>query len=543
MTLSSAAGDIGAKLTSPFSVEYLFLFLPACLLVYGIVPNKGKKYVLLAASCLFYWLISGKLIVYLLLTAVSMHWFGLWLDRLRTQMKERLKAAPQEDRKALKRSLMKKQRAVITFAVVLQLGVLLTLKYTGFFLGNVNTLLSWLHSSAKIEIPTFLVPVGLSFFSLQAVAYLLDVYRGTVNADDNPMRLLLFLGFFPQIVEGPICRYDQTAQKLWNVGQIRYDDLTRGLVRIAYGMMKKIVVADRLDPLVKTVFTDYDSYDGGVIAAAAILYTVQLYMDFSGSMDAVLGTASIFGITLPENFERPFFSKTVPEFWMRWHITLGAWFRDYVFYPVTTAAPIKKLTIKARKRLGNHYGPLLAGGISLFCVWLGNGVWHGVGWNFIFFGMYHFALIFGGGLFGPLAKRIGSALHIDPERRPFRVLRTLRTTALVIVGELFFRAEGFLAGCAMFGKMLTQFTLRGLNAKTLSALGVDVYDLVIVFVTLVIVLAVSILQEKGLRVRDLILRQPTPLRWGVVYALLFFIVIFGAYGTNYTPVNPLYAQY
>ena len=538
--LISAAGS---KLTSCFSAEYLFVFLPVFLFAYSIVPDRWKKYVLITASCLFYCLVSGKLIVYLLLTAALMHWFGIWLDRLQTQMKDRLSLAEKEERKAIKNNFAAKKRSVITLAAMLQLGTLLTLKYTGFFLTNINTLLSALHSTAQFEIPSFLIPVGLSFFSLQAVSYLLDVYRGVIPADDNLPRLLLFLGFFPQIVEGPICRYRQTADALWNPQPIRYDNLTHGLTRIAWGVMKKIVVADRLDPLVKKVFTDYASFDGGVIALAAVFYTVQLYMDFSGAMDVVIGTAQIIGVALPENFKRPFFSKTISEFWTRWHITLGAWFRDYVFYPVTTAAPMKKLTTRARKKLGNHYGPLLAGGIALFCVWLGNGVWHGVGWHFIFFFFYHFALIYSGNLLSPLTKRAGSLLHIDPERIAFRWLRILRTTVLVVIGELFFRANGLWAGLAMFKAIFTRFSLPALNAELLSGLGVDWQDLLIVGVTVGIVFTVSVIQEKGVRVCDALYRKPTVIRWGTLYALLLFIIVFGAYGNGYTPVDPLYAQY
>ena len=540
LALISAAG---AKLTSCFSAEYLFVFLPFFLLIYGVVPVPWKKNVLIAASCLFYCLISGKLIVYLLLTAALMHWFGIWLDRLQTQMKDRLSLAEKEERKAIKNNFAAKKRAVVTLAAVLQLGTLLTLKYTGFFLTNINTLLSALHSTAQFEIPSFLIPVGLSFFSLQAVSYLLDVYRGVILAESNPARLLLFLGFFPQIVEGPICRYGQTAEALWNAGPIRYENLTHGLTRIAWGVMKKIVVADRLDPLVKNVFTDYESFDGGVIALSAVLYTVQLYMDFSGAMDVVLGTAQIIGVELPENFKRPFFSKTISEFWTRWHITLGAWFRDYVFYPVTTAGPMKKLTTRARKKLGNHYGPLLAGGIALFCVWLGNGVWHGVGWHFIFFGLYHFALIYGGNLLSPLTKRVGTLLHIDPERFVFRCLRILRTAVLVVIGELFFRAYGLKAGLKMFQMIFMRFSFPALNAELLSKLGVDGQDLMIVGVAVGIVFAVSLMQEKGVNVRDALYQKPTVIRWSALYALILFIVIFGAYGNGYTPVDPLYAQY
>lgn len=535
----------GTKLTSCFSAEYLFVFLPVFLIVYGIVPGKCRRGVLIAASCIFYFLVSGKLIVYLLLTVFSMHWFGIWLDRLQTQMKEHTASLPKEDRKTVRKSYAAKRRAVVTLAVVLQLGLLLTLKYTGFFLGNLNTFLTALQIPIQCNIPTFLIPLGISFFSLQAVSYLSDVYRCSIPADDNLAKLLLFIGFFPQITEGPICRYRETADALWNAGPIRYENLTLGLTRIAWGMMKKIVAADRLDPLIRNVFTDFTEYDGGVIALAAVLYTVQLYMDFSGAMDACLGTAQIIGVVLPENFRRPFFSKTISEFWTRWHITLGAFFRDYVFYPVSVAGPMKKLTILARKKLGNRKGTLITGGTALFCVWLCNGLWHGVGWSFIFFGLYHFALIYSGNLLSPLTARIGGWLRIDPDRFIFRWLRIIRTSLLVVTGELFFRAHGLRAGMQMFRQMVTRFSFESLipDAELLSKLGVDVQDLLIVGVTVLLVFVIGLLREKGVDIRGELFRKPTAIRWTVFYALIMYIVIFGAYGEGYAPVDPLYAQY
>ena len=544
MSLTSLllAGKVD-DLTSFFSIAYIAVFLPASIIAYTVTPKKLKKYFLLAASCGFFWFISGKLLVYLLLTAFSMHYFGLWLDRIQNQLHAQLAITEKEDRKAVKARFQLRQREVILLAVLLHIGVLLVLKYTDFFATNVNSLIAHLGLSFSFEIPKFLMPIGISFFSLQALSYILDVYHGVTKADDNIFRIGLFIGFFPQIVEGPICRYNQTAEQLWNVKPIQFADLSLGLQRILFGMMKKIVVADRLSPLVDVVFKDYKDYEGGIIAFAAICYTIQLYMDFSGSMDAVVGTAQIFGIKMPENFERPFFSKSISEFWKRWHITLGTWFKDYIFYPVTTAKAMKKLTSASRKKIGNHYGPLLAGGIALFCVWFCNGLWHGSAWNYIFFGMYHFALILGGNIIAPPVKWLNQKLHINPKWFIYRVLQMLRTTVLVIIGELFFRAHGLRAGLNMFKIMVTKFTFPVFNDELFEKLGIDYLDLVIVAVTVVIVFAVSCINERGVCIRESLARRNIVLRWAVLYALILYIIIFGAYGLGYIPVDPLYAQF
>lgn len=533
----------GSAMTSFFSAAYLVVFLPVCLVIFSILPERLKKYFLLAADCAFFWLISGKLLVYLLLTALSMHYFGLWLDRVQNETQLLLAQVDRAERKSIRKRQQSVQRRIVLLAVVLHIGVLFAFKYSGFAASNINTLLAHLHIPVQLVIPKYVMPIGISFFTLQALSYIVDVQRGVTKADTNLLRLTLFISFFPQIVEGPICRYDQTAQQLWNVKAITYSNLSLGLQRIAFGMMKKVVIADRLNPLVKNVFNNYTDFDGGVIALAAVCYTVQLYMDFSGSMDAVAGTAQIFGIVMPENFRQPFFSKTISEFWKRWHITLGTWLKDYVFYPVVTLKPMEKLTSAARKKLGNHYGPLLASGVALFCVWFCNGLWHGAAWSYLFFGMYHFVLILGGNIIAPPVRAVNARLHIRAESFPYRLLQMLRTTVLVIIGELFFRANGLRAGLHMFRTMITSLSFSGINAALLKTLGINSADLIIVAVTLLIVFVVGLLHEKGRSVRTWLAGKPVVLRWAVLYALILFIVVFGAYGNGYTPVAPMYAQF
>ena len=544
MRLSSLllAGQ-GKSLTSLFSLLYLILFLPACIIGYTVTPRKWKRYFLLLASYGFFWLICGELVIYLVLSTFSVHYFGIWIDRIGQQMKAALSELPKEERKQAKAGFVKKQRCVVALAAVLHIGLLLVLKYSPFFTTNINTILEKLGASFKLEIPAYLMPLGISFFTLQAVSYIVDVYRGVTKADDNILRLALFMSFFPQIIEGPICRYNQTADQLWNVRPIEYKNLTFGIQRILYGMLKKVVVADRLNLFVSAIFDTNNEYEGGIIAIGAVCYTVQLYMDFSGSMDAVVGTAQIFGITMPENFERPFFSRTISEFWKRWHISLGAWFKDYIFYPVTSAKKMKKLTSSARKKLGNHYGPLVAGSIALFCVWFCNGLWHGSAWSFIFFGMYHFVLILIGNMLEPPVQALNKKLHINPKWFVYRLLQILRTCVLVVIGELFFRARGLRAGMDLFKRIISNFSFSTIDDKLLKKLSADKYDFIIVGVTLLIILAVSILNEKGICIRESLAKRNIVLRWTLLYALLLYIIIFGAYGLGYKPVDPMYAQF
>lgn len=307
--------------------------------------------------------------------------------------------------------------------------------------------------------------------------------------------------------------------------------------------MQEIIVADRLNALVKLVFDNYGCYDGGIIALGAILYTLQLYCDFSGTMDLALGMGRIFGVTLPENFRQPFFSRTAGGFWNRWHITLGTWLRDYVYYPVSLSKPAKSLTKHARKKLGNRYGPLLASSLALICVWLGNGLWHGAGSQYLFFGIYYFVLIVAGSLIEPSAARLAEKLGVSREAWGYRAFQIARTLVIIVVGELFFRANGLHAGFDMFGIMVSQFSLESFADGTVLKLGMDAKDFAVVGVSVVVLLVVGLLRERGVDIVGKIGAQKLPVRWIVWYAVFLVLLIFGAYGAAYTPVDPMYAQF
>lgn len=531
------------SLSSYFSIEYLAVLLPVSVGMYAVLPQKFRRVSLLLSSYLFFWAVSGKLIVYLLLSTLSIHHIGIWLSSLQRDCDSFIEEASRERRKEIKARYLTKQRLVLAFAVTLHIGLLLALKYTPFFANNLNSVFQALHLPLSVAIPSFVLPIGISFYTLQATAYIFDVYRRKIPADRNLLRLALFMGFFPQIMEGPICRYSETAQQLWEAPKLRYKNLTFGLQRILFGLMKKTVIADRLNVMIKNVFSGYESYDGFVIALAAVCYTIQLYMDFSGTMDLVAGSGQIFGMKLPENFKQPFFSRTISEFWKRWHITLGTWFRDYLFYPLSMSKPLKRLTIRARKRLGNHFGPLLAGAVALFCVWVCNGLWHGAGWHYLFFGMYHFGLILMGSMVEPLAARMAKMLRIRRSSFPYRCVQTARTAVLVCIGELFFRAHGLRAGLSMFKRIITDFSLKSIHSRSIFTFGMDRHDFLIVLVMLTLIFLVSVLKERNVALREQVAAQNIAVRFAVYYALILSVVIFGAYGAGYVPVDPIYAGF
>jgi D-alanyl-lipoteichoic acid acyltransferase DltB (MBOAT superfamily) len=541
--------------SSYFDTAFLVLFLPVSVAVYMLLPRQNLRRVwLLLCSLFFFWCDGKGLLVFILLSTLFMHHGGLWLGRLQGELDAALTDLPKEEKKAVRERFKKRKRLVLAFFIALELGMLAVLKYAGFFVNNLNGLMGLFSSGTKFIVPHFLLPMGISFYTMQAMSYLFDVYRGKLAPDTNIGRLLLYMSFFPNIMEGPICRWSDTAESLWNAERVTYERLTRGAQRILWGMVKKIVIADRLNPFVQNVFGGYDvmegadllhfdftAYPGWVVALASAAFTLQLYAEFSGTMDLALGLGEIFGVHTPENFQRPFFSLSISEFWKRWHITLGTWFRDYVFYPVSISAPVKKLTTRARKKLGNRFGPLAGGAVALFAVWIFNGLWHGAGWNYIFFGMYHFTLILLGNIADVVMIRFSEKTGFKRDILPVKLFRILRTTLLVVLGELFFRAPTLTQGFAMCARIFTRFVTKQTVSR--AAWGIDIKDAGIVVVTAVIMLVVGLLQEKGKGIRERVAEKPVVLRYLFWYAVVLFLVVFGAYGAGYIPVDPMYAEF
>ena len=520
---------------------FLGVFLPVIVIIYNILPQKHRWKVLLIASYLFFWSISSKLIIYLFLTTGVIYLAGLWINKMQEERNQKLKEVEKEHKKEIKAEYNKKAKGIAVLSTILLLGVLIVLKYSNFLGTNINSLFESLNIPIKIAIPKFLMPVGISFYTLQAISYLVDVYKEKIKADKNLGRLALFISFFPQIMEGPICRYEDIAISLYEGKKTTYESLTFGTQRILFGFMKKLLIVDRINPVILEIFDNYPNYGGGIVAIGMVLYTLQLYMDFSGVMDIVIGTAEIFGVKMPENFKQPFFSKTISEFWTRWHITLGTWFRDYIYYPVSLTQKCRDLTSKARKKLGNYYGPLIASIIALFCVWFCNGLWHGDAWSYIFFGMYHFTLITIERLTEPPVKKLLEKTKINSNAFPYRLMQMIRTTILVFIGELFFRAKGLKAGLAMFGKMITSFSFAELGK--IFEMGIQPQDLILVCTVVIAITIISILKEKKIDIRQAISKKPIAVRWAIYYLLIVAIVLFGTYGIGIVHLDPIYANF
>ena len=510
-------------------LAYFAIFLPVVILIYQITPQKFRWMILLAADYVFFWMISGKLILYLLFATIMTHYIGLWLE-----------TAAQAGGSA--KQVTKRKRKVLAFGILVNLTILIVLKYFNFFGENLSALSNMLSLGWEYKKIDFMVPIGISYYTLQTISYMTDVYRGTIPAEKNIVKIALYLSFFPQIMEGPISRFSETAEALWSGKRIEFENIKFGYQRIVYGLLKKIVIADRVAPVVIKVFKHYDTYDGSIVLFGAVCFTIQLYMEFSGCMDIIMGSGQIFGVTLPENFRQPFFAKDASDFWHRWHITLGTWFKDYIFYPVSLAKPVKNFAKKVKNRFGRGVSKFVAPFAALFCVWSCNGLWHGPHWTYIFYGMYYFVLIFLENILEEPVTKLTAKLKINREGKGYRIFRLIKLLVIVNLGEMFFRAETVGTGFAMLGRILTNFHITELGDHIYS-LGMDRYDAVVALIGILIVLVVDILHEKNVQIRKAISGWALPARWVFWYAAIFIVIIFGAYGAGYTVVDMIYAGY
>ena len=522
---------------------YLFLFLPISLLVYQLTPKKYRWFTLLVFDYIFFWLISKKLLLCLIGTTLLTHCTGVWIAWMQMKCKEATAGMERQERTEIKKLYKKREKVILTGGILCLLLILAYLKYYNFFALNLNGLFRTTGIPFSLKSKSLVAPVGISYYTLQAIGYMVDVYWEKSEVCWHPGKTALFLSFFPQIMEGPISLYGQTAESLWSGKSLKSENLADGAVRIFWGLFKKIIIADRLYLLVQEIYDHSSKYYGMMIVIGAIAYTVQLYMEFSGCMDIIIGSGKMFGVILPENFRQPFFSRNAAEFWRRWHITLGVWFKTYIFYPVSVSGMVKKWNRFGKKHLNKYITKLGISAMALFPVWLCNGLWHGARWSYIFYGMYYFVILMSGIAVEPVRDKIIKTLHINQNAGWFRILQILKTWVIIFTGEMFFRAESLTEGISMFRSIFRGAgTQQILNGKLL-ACGLDMADYYAVIAGCIVVAIVSFVKEKELMGPDGIKGKAIPIRWVLYYGLIFAVMIFGAYGIGYQQVDMIYAGF
>lgn len=520
---------------------YLGVFLPFVYLAYFIVPKRWRWIILLGASYAFFWNSSKILVVYLIAATLVTWISGLLIERAKNSIqKPEGRKETRDERKQRRAITQKRMRLVCTIGSLILLGILVVLKYGGFIQGIFVDLFN---ADATLPLARVALPLGISFYTMSAMGYVIDVYRGKYAACHNLGTIALFLSFFPTLTEGPIGRFDELAPQL-RAGEIaRGERLVYGLQLIVWGMIKKIVVADRVAPLVGMIFTNHTSYKGVMVIIAAALYTLQLYADFSGVVDIARGSSELCGITLAQNFRQPFFSKSVNEFWRRWHMTLGGWLRDYVFYPVSLSGATRALSTWARKHLKGNAVRIVPTLLPLLAVWSATGIWHGAAWKYLAYGLYYFALVVVGMELEPLFATFFERTDIKRDGLLNQGIAMMRTVALVIIGMMLFRADTLTDFVQMFKSLFAGAGTEPLVDNLWLSFRVSGADLIIALIGGAVMLAVDIAHECDIALRPLLLRHGTALRWAVGIALVAFVLTFGAYGPGYDAIPSIYANF
>ena len=480
-----------------------FCFLLITLILYYSVHIRVRKYVLLIFSIIFYatW---GTAQFALVAVAAVTAYVGA---------------------KVIEKSKSKTIKKLVLFASVTILVLMLLYVKLG---------------KLFFESKSIIVPLGISYYTFSVIGYLADVYWGKEKAEKNFLKFLLFILYFPKILEGPIEKYRPLADRLFEGHKFDYKQFCFGLQLMVYGAFKKLVVADRLIILTDEIFgtESYVNYGGAMVIAGGIFRALQMYADFSGCMDMALGMSQALGIELTKNFNHPFFSKSAAEFWRRWHITLGVWFKDYVYMPLSINPTLIKISGKLRQHVGRRFGKAFMTIVTLYSVWILTGLWHGTGKGYIVWGLYWGSIIAFSTVFDTEIKKLVGLLHINTETKSYTVFKMVRTFLIF-----------------SFGRLITVHHLREELKKivfdnqpwqlfdgTLFNMGLDRPDFAVLVLALLLIWKISLWQEKE-SVREAVAGYNIVFRWGLYLGAVFAVLIFGMYGPGFDASNFVYMQF
>ena len=443
-----------------------------------------------------------------------------------------------EDRKLLKKKIKNQKKCIAALAIILNLGILCALKYSAFFASTFDGIFSWFNVTTHFPVLKIGMPIGISYYTLTSIGYVVDIVRGKYPAEKNPFKVALFVCYFPHLYEGPFAKYDELAPQLYEGHDFDLDRVYKGILLITWGLFKKIVIADRFAIIVGAVFNDYKSFNGLIVVLSVICFTIQLYAEFSGLIDIASGISEIFGIRLAKNFEQPFFSQSVNEFWRRWHISLGVWFKEYIFYPISMSKGMMKLNKKMHGKVKPFWELFLPACFALFFVWFANGLWHGADWKYVIYGLYYYVLMIISMCIEPFRNKLFEKLKVKNDAKWLKILRITRTLILVNIGMLIFRANSLTSAFEMVKQIFHNGSLNILSIE-----GIDVQELVMMGIGAIVLLIVDILKENKKDILNELNNSNFFVKYGSLIVICFVIIIFGAYGNGYLPPDPIYGGF
>lgn len=494
------------------SLQFL-IFFPIVVLLYFVFPKKVRYIWLLIASYYFYMCWNAKYALLMLFSTIV-----TWLSGL---VLEKIKKADYEERW---RERLKKSCVAVSF--ILNLSVLFFFKYVNFAVENLNWMLEQVHVELNLSAVDIILPVGISFYTFQALSYTVDVYRDEIYAEKNILRYALFVSFFPQLVAGPIERSKNLLKQLAVPSRFDFDRAKEGILLMIWGYFLKVVLSDRIAIFVDTVYNGFEMYRGGYIIVATILFAVQIYCDFGGYSCIAMGAAKILGINLMENFNAPYLSRSVAEFWRRWHISLSTWFRDYLYIPLG----------------GNRKGSVRKY-INLMIVFLASGLWHGAQWTYVIWGGLNGIYQVIGSLLKPVRTSLIKVFHLNRESLGHKLLQTFTTFCFIDFSWIFFRAQSLSEALAMIKSMFTVWNPWIFFDESLFECGLDRKNFYVMLLSILLLLIADICKYKGLKIRKIILEQDWWFRWMIYIVSVILILVVGVWGSGYDQAGFIYFQF
>lgn len=513
------------------------IFSALALVLYYIVPKRKQVFVLAAANMAFYVFAGIKYLPFLLTTMLCTFFVGKKIGAIYDAADLALTECTEpKDKKEIRANAKKSAKRVLIAGLASVILLLVVCKYTVFILENINLVFAFLQIP-QITVVKMILPIGISFYTFMALGYILDVYWKRYKAENNFINYAVFLSYFPHIVQGPIDRFNDFKKQIECGVQFDKANIIKGVELALWGMFKKLVIADRLGIFVDYVFGNWQKCGGITLAVTVAVYSIQIYTDFSGCIDIVRGVSECFGITLRKNFNHPYFSKTMGEFWRRWHISLQEWFKDYVYYPVSASSFLRKAKKHFKDKNQDRAMELFASCFPVLVVWLVTGIWHGAAWRFVVWGLFHATLLIGSQICEPAFIAVNNKLKINTDNFIWKLWQMTRTFILCCIGRVFFRAPYLGVSVMIFKKIFTSFSIEGMFGSDLNGMNILLATLSIAFLWLV-----DMIQERT-SVRELVGKQNMVVRWFIVFAGLFAIILFGVYGPGYDASSFIYEQF
>lgn len=508
------------------SIQFL-IFLFVLLVIYYLIPGRRQWIVLLVGSFGFYLAGNWKCVFLIIFTIVNTFFAARKLGEINRRIKHDLKGiADRDQRKTEKEKLIRKKKMIVAVTLTINFAVLFFFK----------TSFMWK------EVP-FLLPLGISFYTFQMTGYLIDVYRSVYEPEGNLLRYALFASYFPQIIQGPINRYDTLFPQFFKEHKLDWRNIKFGFWLFLWGMFKKLVISGRAESFVSIVINGELSETPGVIILLSVfLFNIQLYTDFSGGIDMMRGVSRMFGIEMAENFRRPFFSQSLGEYWRRWHISLGAWIKDYVFYPIAMSKLFARIGKNAKKLFGDHIGKNLPGGIASVITFILIGLWHDVTLYYVAYGIWHGVLMAMSALCAPLVKKYIDYFRIKTDCFSFRLFRQFRTWMIITIGEYFTLPESTRSSLLMLKRTVFNFQMPELYLS-FDRYGLNLQGWIVLCITILLLILVSVKQEQGICIREAMERQNLSFQCMMTIGIIFVIAIFGIYGPGYNAADFIYGGF